>query len=440
MKKRVRENKEKGITLIALLVTIIVLLILSAITISTLIMDNGVLKRATEAKLETRGANVQEARDLWKSDIETSKYVAGITVKTLAELLDELESQKLITPKEREDIETQGEVKIGSRIIDFRYETTIPEVPDEPGDIGKLEIGDYVNYKPQTEQKSYEFEKIYSGYNSNQVIQQEDLKWVILDKNEEAGTVDLISLKPTENTVYLYDALGYQNGVVLLNNFCNSLYGNSLIGATARSMQIEDIQNIMTVGEDGKKAYEKYREEYGASGNYISYGEKYTCPLNMVKGRSFPAEWESYNEINLVSKQNPLTTKKKVTVETQLRDIIITQTRWSMNEENLKPNLKQVTTRDQNESNEFYANIFFGTGGYYYLASRASYILDEESNMFAMYSVGKGVICTDMMSSNYFTDPESAAIRPIVTLPASVINTNTNYNSSVGWEIRNINK
>ena len=60
--------------------------------------------------------------------------------------------------------------------------------------------------------------------------------------------------------------------------------------------------------------------------------------------------------------------------------------------------------------------------------------------MFAMYSVGKGVICTDMMSSDYFTDPESAAIRPIVTLPASVINTNTNYNSSVGWEIRNINK
>ena len=184
MKKRVRENKEKGITLIALLVTIIVLLILSAITISTLIMDNGVLKRATEAKLETRGANVQEARDLWKSDIETSKYVAGITVKTLAELLDELESQKLITPKEREDIETQGEVKIGSRIIDFRYETTIPEVPDEPGDIGKLEIGDYVNYKPQTEQKSYEFEKIYSGYNSNQVIQQEDLKIPIFDTTQ----------------------------------------------------------------------------------------------------------------------------------------------------------------------------------------------------------------------------------------------------------------
>ena len=47
-------KKQKGITLIALVITIIVLLILAAVTINALSGDNGILKRATEAKQKTR--------------------------------------------------------------------------------------------------------------------------------------------------------------------------------------------------------------------------------------------------------------------------------------------------------------------------------------------------------------------------------------------------
>ncbi len=42
-----------GITLIALVITIIVLLILAGITIATLTGDNGILKQADKAKTET---------------------------------------------------------------------------------------------------------------------------------------------------------------------------------------------------------------------------------------------------------------------------------------------------------------------------------------------------------------------------------------------------
>ena len=42
-------NKQKGITLIALVITIIVLLILAGISIATLTGENGILKKATVA-------------------------------------------------------------------------------------------------------------------------------------------------------------------------------------------------------------------------------------------------------------------------------------------------------------------------------------------------------------------------------------------------------
>ena len=54
------KNKNKGITLIALVITIIVLLILAGISISMLSGDNGILQRATDAKKNTETASAKE--------------------------------------------------------------------------------------------------------------------------------------------------------------------------------------------------------------------------------------------------------------------------------------------------------------------------------------------------------------------------------------------
>ena len=53
-------NSNKGITLIALVITIIVLLILAGVSIATLTGPNGVLSRATEAKEKTEKAKFEE--------------------------------------------------------------------------------------------------------------------------------------------------------------------------------------------------------------------------------------------------------------------------------------------------------------------------------------------------------------------------------------------
>ena len=62
LKERVKEKN--GITLIALVITIIVLLILAGVTIATLTGDNGILTKAQKAKIQNNNATVKEKVDL----------------------------------------------------------------------------------------------------------------------------------------------------------------------------------------------------------------------------------------------------------------------------------------------------------------------------------------------------------------------------------------
>ena len=59
-KVRNKLNASKGITLIALVITIIVLLILAAVSIATLTGENGILSKANTAKTETEKAGAKE--------------------------------------------------------------------------------------------------------------------------------------------------------------------------------------------------------------------------------------------------------------------------------------------------------------------------------------------------------------------------------------------
>lgn len=58
------KNSNKGITLIALVITIIVLLILAGVSIATLTGENGILTQAEKAKSETKNAELQEEMKL----------------------------------------------------------------------------------------------------------------------------------------------------------------------------------------------------------------------------------------------------------------------------------------------------------------------------------------------------------------------------------------
>ena len=77
MKKKRQRIREKGITLIALVITIIILLILAGVTIATLTGDNGILKQANNAKERTKQASVEENIELILQEAYMDEYLNG---------------------------------------------------------------------------------------------------------------------------------------------------------------------------------------------------------------------------------------------------------------------------------------------------------------------------------------------------------------------------
>ena len=64
MNKEIKNKQEKGITLIALVVTIVVLLILAGVSLSLVLNNNGVISRAKEAKSRYAEAQTNEEKQL----------------------------------------------------------------------------------------------------------------------------------------------------------------------------------------------------------------------------------------------------------------------------------------------------------------------------------------------------------------------------------------
>ena len=67
--------KQNGITLIALVITIIVLLILAGVSIATLTGENGILTQATNAKLATEKGEIEESVDLALVEWQGERYI-----------------------------------------------------------------------------------------------------------------------------------------------------------------------------------------------------------------------------------------------------------------------------------------------------------------------------------------------------------------------------
>ena len=106
------KKKERGITLIALIVTIIVLLILASVSIAMLIGENGILTQAKRAKEETKEAEIKE------------KIILAVTS---AKILDDELSQSTL----QEAIDKEFGEKIANVISNGDYTFTINFISDK---------------------------------------------------------------------------------------------------------------------------------------------------------------------------------------------------------------------------------------------------------------------------------------------------------------------
>ena len=152
-----KQRKNKGITLIALVITIIVLLILAGVSISMLTGENGILTQAQNAKEETEIASEKEAIQLTminKESTNNSKYDIG------EELIDRTlvdgNNWKIVSANETKKIYGTGWKYIdkGTNLENYgetKYKWVINENTGEvvklPEDITKLSYGDNLGVK-----------------------------------------------------------------------------------------------------------------------------------------------------------------------------------------------------------------------------------------------------------------------------------------------------
>ena len=146
-------RKEKGITLIALVVTIVVLLILAGVSISMLTGENGIITQAQNSKEATEQARVEELVDLAVSSLigENQGSTSGITPEMVAEEVNEMENRddiyaegstfptNIIFPEEGRKVEVNLEQKEDLSEI---YEVAVDEEDIAPLDLFDYEIID----------------------------------------------------------------------------------------------------------------------------------------------------------------------------------------------------------------------------------------------------------------------------------------------------------
>ncbi len=147
-------KKEKGITLIALAVTIIVMLILAGVTIATLTSDNGILKKA------------RDVSEKYENSIAQEKILMG----DLSDF-ELIQVSKAIKGRDTSDLPTKEEyvgdfIKIGSKDLkkmglDFKGKYYVNSITGEAYDIDGKKVNDITYHSiEELKQALYSSEKI----------------------------------------------------------------------------------------------------------------------------------------------------------------------------------------------------------------------------------------------------------------------------------------
>ena len=150
MKKILKERK--GITLIALVITIIVLLILAGVSIAMLTGENGILKQASNAQIKTKQAEVEEMVSLAIESLQIKNLgdTSKITPQMIAEQVNQendrsdVSAEKSSFPTnilfEKDGLQVPGNSTIFEEIPIYSVE--VEESDIAPQEIFKIETED----------------------------------------------------------------------------------------------------------------------------------------------------------------------------------------------------------------------------------------------------------------------------------------------------------
>ena len=124
---------QKGRTLIALVVTIVVLLILAGVTINLLLDENGIIVKSKDARIETRASQVEDEVGMWKQHNFINKE-SNQAQESAETMLANLISRKLLTEDEidREQELITIKKKDGTIVKEISYSSVTINISKTP--------------------------------------------------------------------------------------------------------------------------------------------------------------------------------------------------------------------------------------------------------------------------------------------------------------------
>lgn len=298
-----------------------------------------------------------------------------------------------------------------------------------------LKIGAYIEYTPDTAE-AYSVKAEYTGQEKVSTISQNsNMHWRVFKVEDDY--IEIIATVPTEEGLALSGAMGYNNGVYLLNDICKSLYSNNSLNAVGRSITIEDITSKIpedSVKSSGYAAVEKTYKTYTGANSY--YPDLYQYENGSGIGKSVQyiehsslkenATADGTNDANNIEIDYEEIADVKTNGCSQSDSYYSTPVVASGSNKGYKVDSNQqfiathtaftsnVTTCF---SNEAYGSIFYGTQKKYWLASRYVNCAYNDMANFGIRTVNSNSLeIVKMFDSNGDTYTVSYSILPIVTI------------------------
>ena len=380
--KSTLKKTEKGITLVALVVTIVVLLILAGVSINLVLGNNGIIAKAKEAETKSAEASQNDLKGM----------------NALAEEMNNALGEK-------------------------------PKV-----DLSKYKIGDSVNYTYDPASSSYTLESKYSGYSSNQTIAQTTgLTWKVLNVDKENDTVDIISTNPTSSTVIFANILGYNNGPYLMNEICKAQYSNKTLGVNARSINLLDMEKHLTAdGITARNAYQydSSTAKYGTTKTYPSNTKYPSLYANQKGAGPNITEAEASKKIT-----QPDTTKGNDPYE-ESKPIVPKGTTEPTNDSTYGTGNPLTVTqtyyyRPINDTNYGTASSILANSTKFWVAARDVHTRSDYAT-FGLRIADTNAYGCNMFYSNGDTGGSTCALRPVVSLPSRLL---TGEQTNEAWNL-----
>ena len=274
-KRNLKSNK--AITLIALVITVIVLLILAGVTIATLTGDNGLLQKATTAKQ----AN-EEASALEKIQVEVAGSYGLDGKIDIAQL--NINLKRIINLKYKNsslsDSNKIEEFPVTVELDNNSYQitndgTVIPIKPQPIGNLTKDNYGDYLDLG-----------KNIVGIDSTT----DDWRIIYNDKNGKKVYAILTEFLPNGNGVASSAGLNTNTGnsrVAWANN-CNALVSAYKSTKWKEELISSDLQNNSKIAVEGgitiENLMKSYNEKHKTNLDYSSKPMLYLDPYDETKG------------------------------------------------------------------------------------------------------------------------------------------------------------